>query len=168
MPLPTLTAPPTPAPNKYGQDPVVFDAAMQARLDWQATNTAQETVLVTWINDQASAVDADAAAALASKTLAEAAASNPAVQNAASNAASATTSAMNAANASAATAANASAAASSASAASAQVLALGVVLSQGIGAMSVNASGELVASWNEPTVTSMAINASGELQVTYP
>ena len=51
MPLPTkpvMTPPPAQTPDKYGSDPVAFDAAMQAFLDWIASH---------WKVDQSAALD---------------------------------------------------------------------------------------------------------------
>ncbi len=73
------------------------------------------------------------------------------------------------ASASAASAANqAVAAISSSTAANLALLALGDVLANGIGAITVDGSGDLTVAYNTPTVTSMAINAGGNLNVTYP
>ena len=69
MTTPTLTPPPTPAPNKYGGDPVAFDAAMQARLDWQATATTEETAMVSWVNTQTTTVQALANAVQSDRVL---------------------------------------------------------------------------------------------------
>jgi hypothetical protein len=62
---------------------------------------------------------------------------------------------------------SAAASSSSASAASLALLALSDVLSNGIGAFSVDADGDLNVSYNESTVTNITINSSGELIVTY-
>lgn len=47
-PKPSMTPPPAQTPDKYGSDPVQFDAAMQAWLDWMFAH---------WRPDQASAID---------------------------------------------------------------------------------------------------------------
>lgn len=62
---------------------------------------------------------------------------------------------------------SAGAASSYASSANASLLALSDVLSNGIGAFSVDANGDLSVSYNEPTVTNLTIDAAGELIVTY-
>lgn len=59
---PQIPTPPA-APNKYGGDPVAFDASMQAYLDWQTTAVAQQNAQATWLNQRADTVDAGAAAA---------------------------------------------------------------------------------------------------------
>jgi len=59
-------------------------------------------------------------------------------------------------------------AAGSATAANTALLALGNVLANGIGALQTDVNGELIVSYNSPTVTSMAIDAAGNLMVTYP
>lgn len=59
---PQLITPPA-SPNKYGGDPVAFDAAMQAFLDWMATVAPQMNAQAAWLNQRADAVDAGAAAA---------------------------------------------------------------------------------------------------------
>ena len=48
------------------------------------------------------------------------------------------------------------------------MLALGNAIANGVGAFSTDADGNLIGSYNTPTVTSMSINASGELLVVYP
>ena len=99
-PKPTLTAPPAQTPDKYGADPVQFDAAMQAWLDWMfahwhpdqaaamdyvqacqndvASNTAATANNATAANSSANAAASSAAAAAASKTAAAASESNAA------------------------------------------------------------------------------------------
>lgn len=62
---------------------------------------------------------------------------------------------------------SASGANSSATAANLSLLALSDVLSNGIGAFSVDNNGDLSVSYNTPTVSSLTINSSGELLVTY-
>lgn len=59
---PQITTPPA-SPNKYGGDPVAFDAAMQAFLDWMSTVAPQMNAQAIWLNQRADAVDAGAAAA---------------------------------------------------------------------------------------------------------
>ena len=65
-------------------------------------------------------------------------------------------------------AANAAAAGGAATAANTALLALGNVLANGIGVLQTDINGELIVSYNSPTVTSMAIDAAGNLTVTYP
>jgi hypothetical protein len=89
MPTPTITLPPTPGPNKYGGDPVLFDAAMQARLAWQDTATAEETVMVGWVNAQAATVAGLANATQADRIAAAASAAAVAAQSPVTNAAAA-------------------------------------------------------------------------------
>ena len=48
------------------------------------------------------------------------------------------------------------------------MVAYGWLLANGIGAVTVDADGNLSIAYNTPTVTSMAIDASGNLSVTYP
>lgn len=82
---------------------------------------------------------------------------------------SAAASSANSASSSSATAGNRAAEASSSrDAANAALLTLSSVLANGVGAFSVNADGDLIASWNSPTVTNIAIDANGDLIVTYP
>lgn len=59
------------------------------------------------------------------------------------------------------------AAASSADSANISLLALGEVLSNGIGAFSFNEDGELIVSYNDSTLNSIAINSDGEVIVDY-
>jgi len=51
MTAPQITLPPTPAPNKFGGDPVAFDTAMQARIDWHTTVTPEHNAMATWMNE---------------------------------------------------------------------------------------------------------------------
>lgn len=94
MTIPTITSPPTPGPNKYGGDPVAFDAAMQARLNWQETATQEEAAMVGWVNTRTVEVNALAAAAQADRVLAQTAQAAIAAQSPVSNAAAAAASAV--------------------------------------------------------------------------
>lgn len=93
MTIPTLTPPPTPGPNKYGGDPVAFDAAMQARLDWQTTATLEEVAMVAWVNTTAATVAAQSAAAQADRILVQQAKAAVDAQSPVTNAAAAAVSA---------------------------------------------------------------------------
>lgn len=93
MTIPTFTPPPTPGPNKYGGDPVAFDAAMQARLDWQNTATAEEVAMVAWVNTTAATVAAQSAAAQADRVLVQQAKAAIDAQSPVANAAAAAASA---------------------------------------------------------------------------
>lgn len=93
MTIPTFTPPPTPGPNKYGGDPVAFDAAMQARLDWQNTATAEEVAMVAWVNTTATTVAAQSAAAQADRILVQQAKTAIDAQSPVANAAAAAASA---------------------------------------------------------------------------
>lgn len=93
MTIPTFTPPPTPGPNKYGGDPVAFDAAMQARLDWQNTATAEEVAMVAWVNTTAATVAAQSAAAQADRALVQQAKTSIDAQSPVANAAAAAASA---------------------------------------------------------------------------
>lgn len=177
MTTPTLTAPPATVPNKYGGDPVAFDAAMQAWLTWEATRQPEEVALVTWANALALVMAAQTAAAQADRIICAAAQAAVATQSPVVNAAAAAAavSAINAgaaseqaATASATAATQASAATSSATAANTALLALGNVLANGVGAITVDANGDLSVAYNSPTVTSMAIDGAGNFTVTYP
>lgn len=74
MTVPTLTSPPTPAPNKFGGDPVAFDDAMQDRLDWQDTNVTEMTTALGWVDTQVSDVASKATTATTQATSATASA----------------------------------------------------------------------------------------------
>ncbi len=89
MTIPTITSPPTPGPNKYGGDPVAFDAAMQARLNWQETATQEEAAMVAWVNARATEVSSLAAATQADRVLAQAAQTAVTAQSPQANAAAA-------------------------------------------------------------------------------
>ena len=78
MTAPQITLPPTPGPNKYGGDPVAFDTAMQARLDWQETSTAEQNAQANWLNGRANTVEAAYAAAGSLGALASTAAASAA------------------------------------------------------------------------------------------
>jgi len=160
-----------------------IDAAQRALLDLQA---AQALFKIDQQGIEASAADAlrsqdaarvSAAAAADGAVQANLAKSNAAEQVvlAAAQAADAltrkTAAAASAAEAdakSATAAANAVAAGGAAAAANTALLALGNVLANGIGALQTDVNGELIVSYNSPTVTSMAIDAAGNLTVTYP
>ena len=68
MAAPQVTLPPT-APNKYGGDPVAFDAAMQAFLNWMASAVAQQNAQAQWENTTADSVQVLANAAQADRVL---------------------------------------------------------------------------------------------------
>ena len=93
MTTPTLTAPPATVPNKYGGDPVAFDAAMQAWLTWEATRQPEEVALVTWANALALVMAAQTAAAQADRIICAAAQAAVATQSPVVNAAAAAASA---------------------------------------------------------------------------
>lgn len=61
MAIPELSPAPATTPNKFGGDPVAFDMSMQAWLEWQATRSAQDPALLTWIDANTDAVVADRA-----------------------------------------------------------------------------------------------------------
>ena len=81
----TVTSP----PDKFGGDPVAFDAAMQAHLDWQVAAIPQMNAQNTENNAINATVLANAAAVAADRTLAQAAAAAVAEQSPVSNAAAA-------------------------------------------------------------------------------
>jgi microcystin-dependent protein len=59
MTLPTITAPPTPVPNKT-MIQAVFDAAIDATLGWNVTHAAETVILVTWMQAKRDEVAATA------------------------------------------------------------------------------------------------------------
>lgn len=93
MTTPTLTAPPALTPNKYGGDPVAFDAAMQAWLTWEATRQPEEVTLVSWVDAEALAIAAQANAAQSDRILCDADLAAITAQSPVSNAAAAAASA---------------------------------------------------------------------------
>lgn len=62
MTAPQVSTPPTP-PNKYGGDPIAFDAAMQTTLNWMSSSHAEHTAQADWLNERANMVEASYAAA---------------------------------------------------------------------------------------------------------
>lgn len=89
MTVTVTPAPDTSPPDKFGGDPVAFDAAMQAHLDWQTALVPQLNTQNTENNAINATVLANAAAVAADRTLAQAAAAAVASQSPASNAAAA-------------------------------------------------------------------------------
>lgn len=103
MPNPVMTAPPATTPDRYGGDPAVFDAQMQAWLAWEALRQPEETALVAWVATQVAdtttlknTATAQAAAAQADRTLCAAAQAAVAAQSPVTNAAAAAASAVQA------------------------------------------------------------------------
>lgn len=129
-----------------------------ANIATAAANTAaaQVTLAATAGAAQVTLATAQVAAAATQKALAEGHALASAASASTASAATATASAQ------------AASAASAASAANTALLALGNAIANGVGAFSTDADGNLIGSYNTPTVTSMSINASGELLVVYP
>lgn len=177
-----VTLPPSPAPSRA--DPANFATRADAYHAWLVpavaemnAQNAENNALNANVNDKATQAAASAATATDKAAQAAASAANVLGQSAiAQEAAISATGSVSlaGAHASAASAATATASAQAASAASAAsaantaLLALGNAIANGVGAFGTDADGNLIGSYNEPTVTSMSINASGELLVAYP
>ncbi|MCB8748314.1 hypothetical protein LHU53_15545 [Rhodoferax sp. U2-2l] len=67
MTLPTLSPAPATTPNIYGGDPTAFDADMQAWLAWQKKRSTEDPEFLAWIEANALAIAASAAAAAVSE-----------------------------------------------------------------------------------------------------
>lgn len=95
---PTLTPPPTTKPSKYGNDPVAFDAAMQADLDWIHDHWhPDQQAAVDYVSDAAAQAASAANAAQSDRVLVQAAAASVANERPSENAAAAADSAAQAA-----------------------------------------------------------------------
>ena len=82
-PATTLTTPPTP-PSR--SDPTNFASRGDAFMAWFPTGWSEITAVINWITDRCNEIFANSLAATQAATIAQAAATNPAVVNAASNA----------------------------------------------------------------------------------
>lgn len=177
-----VALPPSPPPSR--QDPANFAARADAYHAWLVPAVAEmnaqnveNNALNANVNTKAgeaatnastAMIKAGEAAASAANVLGQSAIAQEAAISAAGSVSLAGAHA-NAASAATATAsAQAASAASAASAANTALLALGNAIANGVGAFSTDADGNLIGSYNTPTVTSMSINASGELLVVYP
>lgn len=67
MPKPTLTTPPT-APTTT--DPATFAEREDAHIAWRSTNVAEETDMIDWIDEQATAAESNATIAIAQAEIA--------------------------------------------------------------------------------------------------
>lgn len=164
-----ITAPPSPPPSR--SDPANFAERGDAYHSWlgpaveqmndqhELNNTLHEEVITARDDLMAAGLANAEANALTATAQAAAATGSVSLAGAHANAASAAT---------ATASAQAASAASAASAANTALLALGNAIANGVGAFSTDADGNLIGSYNTPTVTSMSINASGELLVVYP
>lgn len=141
----------------------IFSQAPYPPIDASAQALAVAQGALALVIEQASiaTLKAGESAASASQSSASEVAAAAAALAAATKAAEASASA-------ASTTAQSSSATSSAAAANLALLALGNVLANGIGAVTVDGAGDLNIAYNTPTVTSMAIDGSGNLNVTYP
>ncbi len=160
----TITIPALPTPVPQASDPFNFDARADqfiAALPGTVQAQNDQNLENNQLNGSINLLYSQAVAQGLPQVAANAAAAGAAMLAAANSAEQASSSAVTAQN-------NAVAAGNAATAITAQVLSFGAVLSQGVGALVVNANGELVAAWNEPVVTSMSIDAAGHLLVSYP
>lgn len=179
---PAIDNAPSPAPTRT--DPANFRPRADAYHSWLVPwVNVQLPVLIEWIRARANEVftwstqtqadriraeEAKAVAAAQAAAAAEGAATSIGkAAEAASAAAQAGAHAGTAGTQAATATTQANSAASAAASANAALLALGNALANGVGAFSVDANGDLIGSYNSPTVTNMTVNASGELVVTY-